>query len=223
MINLRQILYLFFSKIQSGIDFAEKLSRFDLKKNTITNEFSFEPYSFHGKISLIKKISKYYKCNIFIETGTFFGNTTIELNNHFEKLYTCEISKELYSNAKRKFKKYRNIKSYLSNSSQFLKEILTNLDDNSRILLFLDAHYSGKQTGGKDYPCPHIDELKIIKNSKFFNKALIIIDDTRCWSTDSNDYYGWPKYEELEKESSEFKYRFNLADLYLLSNINPLF
>ena len=50
----------------------------------------------------------YKKYPIFIESGTYHGETIFNMEPHFEKLYTVEISEQLYFNTKMKYngKKY---------------------------------------------------------------------------------------------------------------------
>ena len=111
---------------------------------------------------------------------------------------------------------------YHQNSPDFLRDISRNISNGSTSIIFLDAHYSGGKTFGESDKCPHLKELNEIKNSNLFDNSIIIIDDSRCWSTAKSDLYGWPLITSLEQSISEFKYKFYLADLLILTNINPI-
>lgn len=70
--------------------------------------------------------------------------------------------------------------------------------------------------------------LSEIQNAKenfyrFLSKLNSIIDDKRCWSTSKKIEHSWPHYHKLKQKSSLFKYRFNLAALFILTNIIPVY
>lgn len=54
----------------------------------------------------IFKISRIFGTRIFVETGTYLGLTTEFLAPHFEKCFTIEIDKDLYTEAKDRLKDF---------------------------------------------------------------------------------------------------------------------
>ncbi len=135
-----------------------------------------------------------FNSEIFIETGTLFGNSTAKAADIFNKVYTIELDKELYLQACERFKQNNNIKVYNGDSKVILKQILPNLIGN--ILFFLDAHWSSDLGAKGEENTPLICELKIIKDSGIRN-STIIIDDIR---------YSQPKYivdKHLEKNPQD--------------------
>lgn len=87
------------------------------------------------------------KYKIAIETGTYIGNGTNTLSKYFEKIYTIEIDKTLFDNAKEKFKDNENIICLNGDSKEVILELSNNINNTSyNILFWLDAHWSGDNT-----------------------------------------------------------------------------
>lgn len=112
------------------------LSDIDDDKNHLKN---CESRPFSGSMyskKLFKNIINKLKVKNFVETGTYKGITTYYLANKFPDLniYTIEINEIFYNNLN-DFKKseisdkYTNVKRYLGNSLDILKNIISNIDD----------------------------------------------------------------------------------------------
>tara|TARA_B100001142_G_scaffold236619_1_gene235098 strand:- start:664 stop:1242 length:579 start_codon:yes stop_codon:yes gene_type:complete len=124
-------------------------------------------------LKLLKTNYKNYP--VFVETGTYLGETIFEMEKNFKELHTIEIKKELYDRTKSKYKGNK-IHFYLGDSSTMLKNVVSDL--NKKTIFFLDGHWSKGITGRGEKDCPLLEELNII--NEYFNKeAIIIIDDYR--------------------------------------------
>lgn len=130
----------------------------------------------------------------FIETGTFKGQTSIQMSSCFKKVITIEISEALYSRALKKFKNYPNIEPYLGDSSIKLNEVLAGNELDS-IIFFLDGHYSSGNTGKGKIDCPLLEELLII--SKRNKSDLIIIDDYRLFGTKRKEDWSYISVDKI--------------------------
>jgi hypothetical protein len=119
------------------------------------------------------------KCNIdfFIETGTYYGSTAKWASDEFLRVKTIELSDELYNNALKNNKNIKNIDFIKGESQKELPKITRDL--NSPAIFWLDAHYSGEGTAGRDYQCPLLEEIEAIGESDEDN--YIIIDDARLF------------------------------------------
>jgi len=105
---------------------------------------------------------------------------------------------------------------HLGDSCDVLPKILANI--NSNIVFWLDGHYSGGNTGGKEFPCPLLKELEIILARN--NEDIIIIDDARCLFNEK----GWPSISELHQKiktsSVEARYMVICDDnIYIIPDI----
>jgi hypothetical protein len=123
----------------------------------------------------------YFYNDVFIETGTFRGDTIDKvLNSEFnpKQIISLELSDVFYDNCKKRFENYENIKLFKANSKTDLYEIIKDVDTN--ITFWLDSHWSGVADVGCDAEtlCPILYELEQIKNHKI-NTHTIMIDDIR--------------------------------------------
>lgn len=122
----------------------------------------------------------YKKYNVFIETGTYNGDTTFSLEPHFEKLYTIEYSEHYYNNTKNRYHGNK-INFILGDSSIVFKTLLPQITE--KCIFFLDGHWSGGNTGHSEKDCPLEEEITQICNL-FQQDAIIIIDDFRLFGLD---------------------------------------
>lgn len=151
------------------------------------------------KRSLINKVQKDSGAKIFIETGTYMGEMVFSVCNLFEKVFTIEIDPDLYENAKLRLRSKHNVQVLQGDSAKVLPKVLSNLDQD--IIFWLDAHYSGGITGGKEGKTPIEKELLAIfdyKKTKI-KKCYILIDDAGCF-TGKDNYPTLLKIETLAKE-----------------------
>lgn len=140
------------------------------------------------KKEFVKTMKSLFRKNIFFETGTYGGNTTAIAVQIFDKVYSTELSKRMYRNAQKKFKKHKKVRIYHGNSPDLLNKKLSHISQD--ILFWLDAHYCGVGTARSNSDCPVIEELYAIKKRKKDN-CVIMIDDLREFYSDS-----WPSIQE---------------------------
>jgi hypothetical protein len=132
------------------------------------------------------------KFNFFVETGTYQGDTIMEMSNFFKKLYTIELSDELYEKFQSREYDKNKVKSILGDSSEVMGQVIGEL--NGPTVFFLDGHYSscGTAKGVKDVPL--YEELESITNL-FIYECIIIIDDLRLFGT-----YKTEDWSEISKD-----------------------
>ncbi len=136
------------------------------------------------KVKVISDYAKRFQIDTFIETGTYLGQTIDDLEETFDKIYSVELDKVLYQNAKKMFSKNRNIEIIQGNSAVILPKLIKHLKEHS--LFWLDAHYSGGITTKGSKESPILGELKAISKSKI-RGHIILVDDAREF-TGSNSY-----------------------------------
>ena len=123
-----------------------------------------------------------YNIRIAVETGTLAGYTTAYLGRMFDMVYTIEIQKEFFLDARSKLKRLPNITCHLGNSPDVLSRILPDLSDEP-ILFYLDAH------DGSMY-WPLLDELTEISKTHKDN-CIVVIDDFKVPGRPDIPYDRW--------------------------------
>jgi len=122
-----------------------------------------------------------YINTIFVETGTYQGDTIDIINNYNNSkttIFSIELSEVFYQNCKEKFKNTNNVTIIFGNSKYHLINIIQ--DINEQITFWLDSHWSGVPNIGCDNItiCPILFELEQIKSHHIKNHT-IIVDDIR--------------------------------------------
>ena len=118
----------------------------------------------------------------FIETGTYMGDTILEVEPLFNKLYTIEVSEKYHNLTKNKYNGNK-INFILGDSSTVFETLLPTLPD--KAIFFLDGHWSGGDTGCSAKHCPLNEEITHIQNL-FEHEGVIIIDDFRLFGLDKS-------------------------------------
>lgn len=61
--------------------------------------------------------------NLFLETGTYKGKTSVTVSPYFEKVITMEIHKPLFDTSQELFKNFKNIYGYFGDSLLLLESL----------------------------------------------------------------------------------------------------
>ncbi len=179
--------------------FAQKVIwRIQFIYKKVRDKIIIPPYEEKREIILAYK--KQFGLNIFIETGTFFGETIEQFKNDFWQLISFELSKELAERASKKFIDQQNVIIVNGDSGKLLQVYLPEISE--PCLFWLDGHYSSEFFVGGEYivtakgekATPIIEELSTILSHKV-NGHVVLIDDARCF-TGKDDY---PTIKALRK------------------------
>ena len=117
------------------------------------------------------KLIEQFTIRTIVETGTYKGDTTIELASLAENVVTIEINQS-YFNDSSHLDKFTNVNRILGASETVLHNILSTL--NRPILFFLDAHWGVN---------PLLGELAAISRHGL-NDSVIVIHDFQVPNTD---------------------------------------
>jgi hypothetical protein len=121
-----------------------------------------------------------WKSNVFIETGTYLGETISNVVNNFDTVYSIELSSHYAQKAIEKFKNNPKVKIIQGDSSVVIGDLADKVNDS--VFFWLDGHWSSGDTARGDLDCPLLEEVKQI-NNKYKNKCILAIDDVRLFGT----------------------------------------
>jgi hypothetical protein len=138
----------------------------------------------------VKEYAKRFSIRTLVETGTYCGDMVNATKNIFGKIFSVELDKTFYEQAKKKFAKFAHISIIQGDSSEVLPYILAEVTQ--PCLFWLDAHYSGGNTAKGDIETPIMRELRLIFD-RAHGEQVILIDDARAF-VGQNDY---PTLEQL--------------------------
>lgn len=166
--------------------------------------------SYRRKRSILNNYRKRYALKVFVETGTFLGDTVAFFKDKFEHLYSIELSEELYSGAKARFVSEANISIIHGDSGIVLRTLVPEI--NRQALYWLDGHYSSEffigdrfiRTAKGEKVTPIINELDILLND--VHQHIILIDDARLFNGQSD----YPKLEEIFELIKVSRHRYNM-------------
>jgi hypothetical protein len=175
------------------------------------------------KIFLENLKENYQDYNIFIETGIGYGDTILNIEKEFKYLYTIEVQTKLIELVKSKYEGNK-IEFILGDSQKVFDELLPKINEN--VIIFLDAHYSGGDTGYVNKHVPLYEELDKI-NRLLKTKAILIIDDFRLFQQNR------PCWKNITKEGVIKVINNRISDIYhlpsnlckddrLVIHINPI-
>jgi glycosyltransferase involved in cell wall biosynthesis len=157
--------------------------------------------NFSLDLKLVKQLKKVIPLDVFVETGTFEGDTIEYVKSEFGEIHSVELSEAYYNKVSDRFKSYSTVKLYLDSSEIFLKKIRSVLKDRS-VLYWLDAHWCvADKTAGEKSQCPLLEELKSIE--KLNSKSIVIIDDARLFIAPPpypHEITQWPDYNSIMEQ-----------------------
>jgi len=159
-------------------------------------------------------------CNVFIESGTFHGNTyrrAVE-SGYFECVYTVEVAEHFYRSAHELYPRG----AYWGKSyTVFQSEIFPLCKPADRIFFWLDGHYCGADAGGQDEPCPLLKELETIHKWCPAKTVVIAIDDVKNFGRQHKRIPGfsWPTRDQIVRAALQIRHDFTVVDLPLRRGI----
>jgi hypothetical protein len=142
---------------------------------------------------------------VFVETGTYRGETTLALREVVDRCVTIELDPTLHAGAQRKFAGKDGIELMHGESGDLIIEVLATLDEPA--LFWLDAHYSGPGTARGVDDSPILRELDAILRHPV-KDHVVIIDDAREF-VGAN---GYPTVRRLAKLVGRHGYAIRIRD-----------
>lgn len=127
---------------------------------------------------------------VFVETGTYFGDTVLAVRDQFRRLYSVELSADLARLAQGRFRGDPHVTILQGDSAAVLPRLLSEVRE--PCLFWLDGHYSEGVTARGRHTTPVLTELEAIFAHPV-RGHVILIDDARLFGTEP----GYPALAEL--------------------------
>ena len=140
---------------------------------------------------------------IFVETGTFKGDTVEKMRHLCDRVISIELDRAYYEAAKLRFAPYPNVEIIFGDCTQKIPELLPGLE--APALFWLDGHCSGEGTSKGTEEEPIIAVLSALARRP--GQYTIVIDDARTFDGKS----GYPYLHQVLKVLTEVDSRFSIS------------
>ena len=152
------------------------------------------PSPAHIKRAVLQRIG--FADAVWVETGTFMGDTAALLAVNAKAVYTIEPERALYEKAAARFAGSAKVNPLHGLSEEVFPTLLPTLS--GTVNFWLDGHYSGGITHQGPTDCPVREELQNIENNLgHFTKVAVLIDDVRCFDPSIPEYADYPSLDYL--------------------------
>ena len=144
---------------------------------------------------VVELLRKSFDLKVFVETGTYRGDTAAWASNFFNRVITIEGDRGLYKAAKEKYNDCTNIIFLHGNSSAVLSTVVEQCRESA--LFWLDAHWMPGAFGA-EAECPTLNEIQAILSTQ--QKHCILIDDARLFLAPPPHPHNaddWPEFSEI--------------------------
>ena len=135
------------------------------------------------------------KDSLWIETGTYYGETTKLLSKISKKTISIEADKNLFETSNRILKKFKNVEILNGKSEDLLDKVISKNLNFKNVCIYLDAHLcqdhlkNTKTFGNENTATPILNELEIVsKYVASFEKIVVLIDDIRLFQGKFQNY-----------------------------------
>ena len=139
----------------------------------------------HVKIRILKQNS--LNNAIWLETGTYLGDTTSKLAKIARKVISIEPQVELSAFASIRLKRFENVEIINATSESCIEKVLDGISGPT--CFWLDGHYSGDVTFKGTEISPILAELSSISKFLRSNEVAIFVDDFRLFVNSENTGY----------------------------------
>lgn len=130
---------------------------------------------------VLREYARRHGCKLLVETGTFMGDMVEAMRRDFDRVYSIELSEELYQKARRRFARCGNVELIQGDSGVELGKLLQKLDQ--KTLFWLDGHWSAGPTAKGDKETPIAEELDHVA-PLLLQGHVVLIDDARLFGID---------------------------------------
>lgn len=152
----------------------------------------------------IRAYAERFGLKVFVESGTYYGDTVDAVKRLFERVYSIELSRDLHAEAMKRFRSDRNVRLIWGDSGERIGALMQDIDRPA--LFWLDGHYSGGETARGERDTPIYQELSHILKAPDLGH-VILIDDAHCFGNDP----GYPTLDDLTKYVRSLRHDVDIA------------
>ncbi len=139
-------------------------------------EYPLPPQSI--KLAVIRRNIPNPHPSVFVETGTYYGDTVAAIKDTYSNVTSIEVDTVLHKAACERFAKDKNVHIVLGDCAKTLPEVLAGLQESA--VFWLDGHYSGGVTGKGEFEDPILISLNQIATHPV-RGHVIFVDDARTF------------------------------------------
>ncbi len=150
------------------------------------------PPPYFVRRAMILAEAKRIHAELFIETGTFLGDTVWQFRHDFAQIVTIEVEPRLAQLARERFRRLSHVRVIEGDSAHEMTDLCSQAK--KPCVIFLDGHYSHGITGMGEQECPILKELEAIA-THLVVPAVVIIDDARLFGCDP----AYPSLADIEE------------------------
>ncbi len=135
---------------------------------------------------------------VFVETGTFRGDSLTTVAHLFSRSYSIEVDPVLYEQARNRFAGRPEIDIRLGSSPEVLSDLRAEGVLLEAVLFWLDAHWCDSGSSDATGQCPLLEELAVI--GPLDDRSVIAIDDARLFLAPPPSLeiaQQWPPFDEV--------------------------
>lgn len=150
---------------------------------------------------LLKFFAQHLPLEIFVETGSFEGETLLTAEPYFKACFSVDNNKECFERASQRHEGKENIFLEFGDSKEFIANIIEHVSQ-SCALFWLDAHDVSNainpEVNGMDAQSPLINELTAIGHLN--EQSVIVIDDAHLYLNTlpkPNALGRWPDFQDV--------------------------
>ena len=164
------------------------------------------------------------KDSLWIETGTYYGETTKLLSKISKKTISIEADKNLFEISSKILKNFKNVEILNGKSEDLLDTLISKNLNFKNVCIYLDAHLcqdhlkNTKTFGNENTATPILNELEIItKYLANFEKIVVLIDDIRLFQ---GKFQNYPNKNTLVKWCKENDFLWEIEqDIFICKKI----
>lgn len=149
--------------------------------------------SFSIDEKLLAFLTRELPLKLFVETGTFKGDSLEIARRFFDTCHSVEASPPLHKQAQERFQAVKGVNLHLSDSPSLLRKHHKEFSEKPT-LFWLDAHWcAADNTSGETSQSPLLEELAAI--GSLHRDSVVLIDDARlylCAPPAPHRFNNWP-------------------------------